>query len=78
MALPEDLPSEVPFSLACEGCDGGMEIEDYDQAIASGWTEISYSPDLPMANFMGLCPVCRQRQEQEELERGRSAPPPSD
>ena len=73
--VPGDFPADVPFSLACEGCDGGMEVVSYESALAAGWTEIGYAPELPMANFMGLCPECRRRQEDEE--RGRKSPPAS-
>jgi hypothetical protein len=55
------LPDDVPFSLVCSECDAGMEIETYDQALAEGWTDIDYAPDLPMANFIGLCPNCREQ-----------------
>jgi hypothetical protein len=71
--LPSHIPPDVPFSLVCQTCDGGMEIESYEAALAAGWTEICYAPDLPMAYFLGLCPRCRQWQEAEELRR--SAPP---
>jgi hypothetical protein len=53
----------VPFSLVCLECDAGMEIDSHDQAMADGWAEIDYAPDLPMANFIGLCPECRERFE---------------
>jgi hypothetical protein len=49
----DHIPADVPFSLACEGCDGGMEIGSYEEAIAAGWTDICYAPDLSMANFLG-------------------------
>ena len=72
-----DFPADVPFSLSCESCDGGMEISSYEEAIAAGWTDICYAPELSMANYLGLCPECRQRQEDEE--RGRSGrPSPND
>jgi hypothetical protein len=40
-----------------------MEIDSYEQALDGGWSEISYEPDLPMANFLGLCPDCREAEE---------------
>jgi hypothetical protein len=40
-----------------------MDIESNDQAMAEGWTGIDYAPDLPMANFVGLCPDCREKFE---------------
>ena len=69
MALPQGIPPGVPFSLTCEGCDCGMEIGSYEEAIDAGWTDISYAPEQLMANFLGLCPECRQRQEEEERVR---------
>jgi hypothetical protein len=41
-----------------------MHIRNYEQAMAEGWSDIDYAPDLPMANYLGLCPDCR-----EEFER---------
>lgn len=52
---------DVPFSLVCRECDAGMGIESNGQAVADGWTEIDYAPDLPMANYVGLCPDCREQ-----------------
>jgi hypothetical protein len=57
------IPSDVVFSLVCERCDAGMEIETHEQAMDEGWTDISYEPDLPSANFIGLCPDCRRAEE---------------
>lgn len=66
MTWPERIPSGVPFSLTCEQCDAGMEIGSYEEAIEQGWTDIVYAPEQLMANFLGLCPECRQRLEMEE------------
>lgn len=57
------IPSDVAFSLVCQQCDAGMEIETYEQAMDEGWMDISYEPDLPSANFLGLCPDCRRAME---------------
>ena len=67
--VPGEIPADVPFSLICECCDGGMEIESYEAALAAGWTGIVFAPDLLQANFLGLCPECRQREQDEELRR---------
>ncbi len=56
------IPRDAPFSLVCIHCDAGMEIGSYEEALAQSWTEVSYAPDLPMANFIGLCPACRQEE----------------
>lgn len=49
---------DVPFTLTCAECDAGTGIGSHEQAVAEGWTEITYAPDLPMANYVGLCPEC--------------------
>ena len=58
MCIDPKILAEVPFSLVCETCDAGMEIETYEQALGDGWTDIQFTPDLPQANFVGLCPEC--------------------
>jgi hypothetical protein len=60
MRPPQHSEIDVPFSLVCRECDAGMNIESHAQAVATGWTEIDYAPDLPMANYVGLCPDCRE------------------
>lgn len=55
--------ADVPFSLVCSECDAGMNIDSHDQGAAEGWTDINYAPDLPMANYVGLCPDCREAYE---------------
>ena len=55
--------SRIAFSLVCERCDAGMEVETYEQALDEAWTNISYEPELSMANFLGLCPECRRAEE---------------
>ena len=57
--------TDMPFSLVCSECDAGMNIESYDQALAEGWAEIEFAPDLPMANFIGLCPDCAEELHRE-------------
>lgn len=52
--------SDVPFSLVCEMCDAGMELGSYQEAIEAGWSDITSALDLPMANYVGLCPDCRR------------------
>ena len=61
MRNQQRLTDNVPFSLVCSECDAGTHIESHDQAMAEGWADIDYAPDLPMANFIGLCPDCRER-----------------
>lgn len=54
---------EPVFSLVCQQCDAGMDIESEEQAIEEGWSGIEPAFDLPQANYCGLCPDCRQEQE---------------
>ena len=60
--MTDSLESDVPFTLVCVDCDAGMEITSYDEAIANGWTDIEYAPDLPMSNYLGWCPACRREE----------------
>ncbi len=60
MRSPRRHFTDSPFSLVCSECDAGTDIETHDQAVAEGWSDIDYAPDLPMANFVGLCPDCRE------------------
>jgi hypothetical protein len=71
MTQPSDFPADVPFSLTCESCDSGMEIGTYEEAMSAGWGDISYAPELSMANFIGQCPECRRREEEERARRNR-------
>jgi hypothetical protein len=71
--MDDSIPPDVPFSLVCEQCDAGMEIGSYEEAVAQGWHFIQYAPDLPMANFVGLCPACRQAEEEQLFEETEEA-----
>jgi hypothetical protein len=67
--MQEEIPADVVFSLVCEVCDAGSNITCHEQAIAEGWTDIIYAPDLPMANFVGLCPDCKREEEARDSAR---------
>lgn len=47
-----------PFSLTCQRCDAGAEIDTPEQAIAEGWREIEDISNLNFveAYYIGLCP----------------------
>jgi hypothetical protein len=60
MQLPHFHAADVPFSLVCSECDAGSHIESYEHATAEGWSNIDYAPSLQMANYIGLCPECRE------------------
>ncbi len=55
--------TDVAFSLVCSECDAGTNVSSHEQAVAEGWSDVDYAPDLPMANFVGLCPDCREKYE---------------
>jgi hypothetical protein len=52
---------DIPFTLTCSDCDAGMNIDSEEQALAEGWTCINYARNLPMANYVGLCPDCQEK-----------------
>lgn len=51
----------IVFTLVCEECDAGDDITSEGEALAAGWSRIQFAPDLPQANFVGLCPECRRQ-----------------
>jgi hypothetical protein len=51
---------EPVFSVVCCYCDAGQGIPTEEMAMDEGWTEIEPDPDLLQANFLGICPDCRQ------------------
>ena len=55
------IAAEVPFTLVCRDCDAGIGVDSQEQAVAEGWAEIDCAPDLPMANYVGCCPDCREQ-----------------
>ena len=61
MNTPKKITIDVPFTLVCQECDAGMDIHSHEQALAAGWTDIDYAPDMPMANYVGLCPECQEK-----------------
>ena len=63
MSSSKDLPPDVPFSLTCEYCDAGMEIESREEALAAGWTDIEFVRNCPLANFIGTCPGCSRQEK---------------
>lgn len=48
----------MPFVIACVECDCDSP-DSYDEAIAAGWTQITYAPDAFSSNFYGYCPEHR-------------------
>jgi hypothetical protein len=53
--FPFDPLRDVPFVIACVECDCDSP-DSYAEAIAAGWTQISYAPDGFSTNFYGYCP----------------------
>ena len=62
--MSEDIPPDVPFSLSCTDCDADSP-DSYQEAIAEGWTGIEFFPEGIAENFLGICPDCRRRDEEE-------------
>jgi hypothetical protein len=50
------------FLLDCRECDVGSP-GTYEQAIVEGWVEIA-PDDGPRWNFLGLCPECKEDEQQ--------------
>ena len=61
MAMPAELPADVPFVLACVDCDADSP-ESHEAAIRKGWVRIQYD-NGPGWNFIGICPDCRSSWE---------------
>jgi hypothetical protein len=61
MNTSKKITIDVPFTLVCQECDAGMDIQSHEHALAEGWTDIDYAPDVPMANYVGLCPDCQEK-----------------
>ena len=60
ITTPGAAPEPEIFSLTCSDCDYGDGITTEAEAIEEGWSQITPAPDLPMANFVGVCPCCRK------------------
>lgn len=67
-----DNRNDVPFTLVCINCDAGDHLNSEQEALAEGWTDIEFAPDLPMANWLGLCPDCRREEIERTASRGLS------
>lgn len=57
---PNQIPSQVPFTLTCATCNNDGP-DTYAESIDEGWTAIEYFPAGASENFLGECPICRQR-----------------
>lgn len=62
---PEALNPSIPFSLECEACDAGDNIDSFGDAVAAGWKDIRYD-DGPCWNFLGMCPACQIEEQQDD------------
>ena len=60
---PEFRSQDAQLSLACIECDARTQLPDCGHALAEGWSEIDYAPNVPNANCIGLCPDCREKFE---------------
>ena len=59
ITTPGAPPEPEVFSLVCAECDYGDGISSETEAIEEGWSSIQPAADLPMANYVGICPCCR-------------------
>ena len=59
MNSPNQIPSQVPFTLTCAICNNERPAT-YAEAIDDGWTRIEYFPAGDSEDFLGECPVCRE------------------
>lgn len=57
---PHQIPGQVPFTLTCATCNNEGP-DAYDEAIDEGWRDIEYFPAGSSENFLGECPICRER-----------------
>lgn len=55
----------LPFSLCCEFCDAGVDVDTYVQAVTDGWTHLQFDPTGFWWTWLGVCPDCRAEYEQE-------------
>ena len=53
-------------SLACIFCDAGEDIASVEEAIEDGWTKIQPVNDFAGTTHLGLCPICRRGQDEDE------------
>lgn len=55
--------ARLAFSLTCSHCDAGEGLQSQEEAMAAGWIQITEAADLPMANFVGVCPDCKATED---------------
>ena len=65
ITTPGAPPEPEIFSLTCADCDAGEGVASEAEAIEEGWTRIQPQPDLPEANYLGICPACWRILEEE-------------
>jgi hypothetical protein len=51
-------------SLVCDGCDAGMDLS-LAEALKAGWVDVFYAEDQLQAYFIGTCPECQEKEEEE-------------
>lgn len=62
MSNPLDLPRDVPVSISCYECDCDSP-DSMEEALAAGWTEIIFTPDGIIENYLGYCPEHRPQDD---------------
>jgi hypothetical protein len=54
------------FSLSCQYCDAGTNVESREQAEAEGWIELEEDDGLSWT-WLGICPDCRPQWDRDNL-----------
>ena len=52
--------AQLPLSIECFQCETANILEGLEQACAEGWSEIDYDKGRSKAEYVGLCPNCRE------------------
>ena len=63
--MDDAIQPDVPFSVSCTDCDIDSPFS-YDEALRDGWTGIEFFPQGIAENYLGLCPECRKREEEDD------------
>ena len=57
----EDFLAET---IECQDCIESYHDSGIASAIRDGWSGIEWVPESPRANYRGLCPECKNQEEQ--------------
>lgn len=51
-------------TMECQDCIESYHDSGIASAIRDGWAEIEWLPESPRANYLGICPECKNQVEQ--------------